>query len=64
MDDTRQDAGDATKQQTIEKEAAQGSSTADAEAAKLNAKIQADGRMKFRAHTAQGRFRTPRSKGR
>jgi hypothetical protein len=48
---------------TLDQDAAQGSGADDAEAAKLNAKIQADAQMKFRARTAGGRFRTPRSKG-
>jgi hypothetical protein len=48
---------------TLDREAAQGSSTADAEAAKLSAKIQADAQMKFSARTTDGKFRAPRSKG-
>jgi hypothetical protein len=35
----------------------------DAEAAKLNTRIQANAHMKFSARTTQGKFRTPRSKG-
>lgn len=48
---------------TLDKEAAQGNSADDAEVAKLNARIQADGQIKFSARTEQGRFRAPRSKG-
>jgi len=48
---------------TLDKDAAQGSSPDDAEAAKLNAKIQADAQMKFSARTTHGKFRAPRSKG-
>lgn len=48
--------------ETLDKDAAQASSADDAAAAKLNAKIQADGQMKFSARTEHGKFRTPRSK--
>jgi hypothetical protein len=48
---------------TLDKDIAPGSSADDAEAAKLNAKIQADAQMKFSARTTNGKFRTPQSKG-
>jgi hypothetical protein len=48
---------------TLDREAAQGSSASEAEAANLNAKIQADTQIKFSARTTNGKFRTPRSKG-
>jgi hypothetical protein len=48
---------------TLDKDAAELSSTDTAEAVKLHAKIEADAQMKFSARTTHGRFRTPRSKG-
>jgi len=48
---------------TLDTEIAQGSSTADREAAKLSSRIQADAQMKFSARATDGKFRAPRSKG-
>jgi hypothetical protein len=47
---------------TLDNEAAQVSRADDEETAMLNAKIQADGQMKFSARTRDGKFRTPRIK--